>query len=88
VNRTQARVVTGLLTGHNALRRHLHLMGLSVHCVGGVEQKIKPLPTFFCECEPLASSDMYLGSFFLEPENFKSISLGVIWKFGKATGLT
>ena len=28
-NRTQSRVVTGLLTAHNTLRRHLHLMGLS-----------------------------------------------------------
>ena len=28
-NRTQSRVVIGLLTGHNALRRHLYLMGLS-----------------------------------------------------------
>jgi hypothetical protein len=28
-NRTQSKVVTGLLTGHNAKRRHLHLMGLS-----------------------------------------------------------
>ena len=27
-NRTQARAVTGLLTGHNTLRRHLHLQGL------------------------------------------------------------
>jgi hypothetical protein len=27
-NRTQSRVVTGLLTGHNTLRRHLHLLGL------------------------------------------------------------
>jgi hypothetical protein len=27
-NRAQSRVVTGLLTGHNTLRRHLHLMGL------------------------------------------------------------
>jgi len=28
-NRTQSRAVTGLLTGHNNLRRHLHLTGLS-----------------------------------------------------------
>jgi hypothetical protein len=28
-NRTQSRVLTALLTGHNTLRRHLHLMGLS-----------------------------------------------------------
>ena len=27
-NRTQSRDVTGLFTGHNTLRRHLHLMGL------------------------------------------------------------
>ena len=27
-NRTQSRAVTGLLTGHNTLRRHLHLLGL------------------------------------------------------------
>jgi len=27
-NRTQSRVVTGLLTGHNSRRRHLYLMGL------------------------------------------------------------
>jgi len=27
-NRTQSRAVTGLLTGHNTLRRHLHLTGL------------------------------------------------------------
>jgi hypothetical protein len=29
LTRPQARVVTGLLAGHNTLRRHLHLMGLS-----------------------------------------------------------
>jgi hypothetical protein len=27
-SRTQPRVVVGLLTGHNTLRRHLHVMGL------------------------------------------------------------
>jgi len=27
-NRTQTRVVIGLLTGHNTLRRYLHIMGL------------------------------------------------------------
>jgi hypothetical protein len=28
-NRTQSRVVIGLLTGHNTVRRHLYVMGLS-----------------------------------------------------------
>jgi len=29
----------------------------------------------------------YLGSFFLDPEDIKSLSLGAIWNFSKATGL-
>jgi hypothetical protein len=29
---------------------------------------------------------MYLGSFFLEPEDINNIGLGTIWSFGKATG--
>ena len=40
-----------------------------------------------CECEALASLRYaYLGSFFLEPEDIKSISLGGIWNFNKVTG--
>jgi len=41
-----------------------------------------------CECEALASlRHANLGSFFLESEDIKSISLGAIWNFSKATGL-
>jgi hypothetical protein len=41
-----------------------------------------------CECEALASlRHIHLGSFFLEPDDIKSINLGAIWNFGKATGL-
>jgi len=41
-----------------------------------------------CECEALASlRHVYLSCFFLEPEDIKSISLGAIWNFSKATGL-
>ena len=29
----------------------------------------------------------YLGSFFLDPEEVKSLSLGAIWNFNKGTGL-
>jgi hypothetical protein len=87
-NRTQSRVVTGLLTEHNTLRRHLHLLGLldSPLCRKcGVKEEISA--NILCECEALASlRHMYLGSFFLEPEDVKSISLGAIWSFGRATG--
>jgi hypothetical protein len=41
-----------------------------------------------CECEALATlKHAYLGSFLLEPEDIKSISLGAIWNFTKETGL-
>jgi hypothetical protein len=65
-NRTQSRVVTGLLTGHNTLRRHLYLLGLldSPLCRGcGVKKET--LAHILCECEALASlRHMYLYSFF------------------------
>jgi len=87
-NRTQSRAVTGLFTGHNILRRHLHLIRLSVsplcrRC--GAEDETSA--HILCQCEALASlRHAYLGSFFLEPEYIKSISLGAIWNFSKATG--
>jgi len=40
-----------------------------------------------CECEALASRrHTYLGSFFLDPEEMKSLSLGAIWNFSKEQG--
>ena len=88
-NRTQSRAVTGLLTGHNTLWRHLHLLGLldSPLCRGcGAEEETSA--HILCECEALASlRHVYLGSFFLEPEDIKSISMGAIWNFSKVTEL-
>jgi len=87
-NRIQSRAVTGRLTGHNTLRRHLHLMGLSDsplcrRC--GAEDETSA--HILCECEALASHrHVYLGSF-LEPQDMKSISVGAIWNFSKVTGL-
>jgi hypothetical protein len=51
-NGTQSRVVIGLLTGHNTLRRHLYIMGLSNNptcrkC--GTEEKTSV--HIVCECE-------------------------------------
>jgi hypothetical protein len=88
-NIMQSRVVTGLLTRHNTLRRHLHLMGLieSPLCRKcGAEDETSA--HILCRCEALASlRHAYLGSSFLEPENIKNVSLGAIWNFGKVTGL-
>jgi hypothetical protein len=88
-SRMQSRVVTGLRTGHNTLTKHLYLMGLSDsplcrRC--GAEDETSAHILY--ECKALASlSHVYLGSFFLEPEDIKSIRLGAVWTFGKATGL-
>ena len=87
-NRTQSRAVTSLLTGYNTLRRHLHLMGLSdspLYRRCGAEDETSA--HIMCECKVLASlRHVYLGSFW-EPQDIKSISLGAIWNFSKATGL-
>ena len=41
-------------------------MGLqTVHCVGGVEQRMKPQPTFFVNVKLWLHSDMYSTSGFL-----------------------
>jgi hypothetical protein len=60
-NRTQSRAVTGLLTGHNTLRRHLHLLGLSDsplcrRCGAEGETSAHIL----CECEVCHHTDMHI----------------------------
>jgi hypothetical protein len=55
--------------------------------IGGVEQSMKTRPTFSVECEALASlRHVYLGSFFLDLEHIKSLSMGDIWNFSEETG--
>jgi hypothetical protein len=87
-NRTQARVVIGLLTGHNTFRRHLHIMGLSNNpiyrkCGTKEETSVHVL----CECEAVASLRYtYLGSFFLDPEDIRVLGMGAIWNFSKEQG--
>jgi len=88
-NRIQSKVVTGLLTGSNTLRRHCYIMGLIAgflcrRCGAEEETSVHVL----LECEALAALwDAYLGSFFLDPEDVKSLSLGAIWNIIEGTGL-
>jgi len=62
-------------------------MGLTnSHFVGGVEQRMKPWPTFSVS-ESLASlRHVYQGSFSLDPEDIKSLILEAIWNSSKGTG--
>jgi hypothetical protein len=86
-NRTKSRVVTDLLTGHNTLTRHLHFMGLTNcplcrRCGAEGESSTHTL----CECESLTSlRHVCLGSFFLDPDDINSLTLGTIWSFNKET---
>jgi hypothetical protein len=86
-NTTQSRAVIGLLTGHNTLRRHLHVMGLSDDptcrkCGTEEETSVHIL----CECEALASlRHRYLGSFFLNPEDIGVLGVGAIWNEASVT---
>jgi hypothetical protein len=88
-NRTQSRVVIGLLIGNNTLRRHLYIMGTSNNPICrkcGTEEETSV--NILCECETLASlRHTYLGSFFLDPEDIRNLNTGAIWCFGKGTGL-
>jgi hypothetical protein len=41
-----------------------------------------------CECEALASlRHTFLGSFFLDPEDIRKLSIGAVWNFAKGAGL-
>jgi hypothetical protein len=89
-NRAQSRVVTGLLTGHNTLRKHLNIMGLmdSPLCRKcGADEETSAHVLF--ECEALETlTHIYLGSFLLDREDIRGLSLGVIWNFFKRAGLS
>ena len=84
------RVVTGLVTGHNTLRRHLYIMGLinsplCWRCAAVDETSAHVL----CECEALVKlRHTYLDSSFLDPKDVTSLYLGAIWNFIKETGIT
>ena len=89
-NRIHSRVVTGLLTVSNTLRRHCYIMwlitGFLCRSCGAEEETSVHI---LLECEALVALwDTYLGSFFLDPQDVKSLSLGAVWNVIKGTGLT
>jgi hypothetical protein len=88
-NRTQSRAVIDLLTGHNTLRRHLHVRGLSANpTCGKCGTEEETSVHILCECGALASlRHRYLGSFFLNPEDVRVLGVGAIWNFAKGMGL-
>ena len=89
-NRIQSRVVTGLLAGHHTVRRHIYIMGLidSPLCWRCAAEEETPSHVL-CEREALGTlRHTYLGSFLLDRDDIRSLSLRAIWNFIKGTGLT
>jgi len=77
MNRTRSRNVTGLLAGHNTLRKHLHLMELIYSPLCRCEEEEETSAHILCECEALASfRHAHLDSLLLDPEDIKRQSLG------------
>ena len=79
IDMTTSRAVIGLLTGHNTMRRHLHMLGLtdSPLCRKYVVEE-ETSDHILCKCEVLASfRHVHLGSFFLEPEDIQRIIWGL-----------
>ena len=88
-SRIQSRVVTRLLAGHSILTRRLCSMGL-IDCplcrrCGAAEET---WPHILCECEALVTlRRTKLGSFFLDLEDVRSLSLGAVLNYSRGTGL-
>ena len=88
-NRTQTKVVIGLLTGHNTLRGHLCIIVLGNNPICwrfGTEEETSV--HVLCECEALVSLRHLPGFFFfLDTEDIKILGVGAILSFGKGTRL-
>ena len=67
----------GLLTGHNTLRRHLNLTGItnSPLC-RRCGQEDETSAHILCGCEALASLSCISGFLFLDPEDIKKFKSG------------
>jgi hypothetical protein len=86
-NRTQSRVVTGLLTGLNTLRKYLHFMGMSCSLLCrrcGVEEVINRRLVRMWSFG--FTQTCILGFLLSGPVTSQSII--AIWSFSKGTGLT
>jgi hypothetical protein len=86
LNRIQSRAVTGLLTGHNTLRRHLYIKGLinSPLCRRcGTEKETSAHILTEYEAKVIFRHT-YMGSFFLDHDDVGSLKLRINLK---GTGL-
>ena len=76
-NMTPSRAVIGLLTGHNTLRRHLHMLGLTdspLYRTCGVEEETSD--HILCKCEALAAFRRASGLLFSGAGGYSEYKFG------------
>jgi hypothetical protein len=79
-NRTQSRVVIGLLTGHNTLKSIFTSWGWPTSpYIGGVEQRRKPQTIFCVSVKLWLHSDTHIWAHFSWTQRILSPSLVAVW---------
>jgi hypothetical protein len=89
LSRMKIRSVAGLFTGHNTLRRHLHVKGLVADPAGrfcGLEEESSN--HVLCYSEALATCRVFsIGADSLDPKDIRKCNLRVILSFIWRAGL-
>lgn len=88
-SKKQIRIVTGLLTGHCHLNKHLHRIGIINDPICRLcREEEESSQHILCQCVRLMTlRHKHFGSAFLEPEEVRLIPVGRVLAFAVGTGL-
>ncbi|KAJ8916814.1 hypothetical protein NQ315_005821 [Exocentrus adspersus] len=89
LNRANIKIITGLLTGHGRLNKHLNTIGLSPDsrcrlCGTSDEDSVHVL----CHCpRVIVNRHKHFGAGYLAPEDIREIPVDKVLAFARSTGL-
>ncbi|KAJ8916435.1 hypothetical protein NQ315_014648 [Exocentrus adspersus] len=89
LNRANIKIITGLLTGHGRLNKHLNTIGLSPDsrcklCGTSDEDSVHVL----CDCpRVIVNRHKHFGAGYLAPEDIREIPVDKVLAFARSTGL-
>ncbi|KAJ8913990.1 hypothetical protein NQ315_008982 [Exocentrus adspersus] len=89
LNRANIKIITGLLTGHDRLNKHLNTIGLSPDsrcrlCGTSDEDSVHVL----CHCpRVIVNRHKHFGAGYLAPEDIREIPVDKVLAFARSTGL-
>ena len=89
LSRNNLRTVTGILTGHCHLNKHLHRLGISNNALCSKCKKVEETAAhILCKCEAVALSRYkYFGLASMSPKDFTDISLSKILDYVNSLGI-